>query len=192
MEINLPKRSEIKKYRPERSESPQEQFIKEILLKTGCREFRQQYEIKGYFADFAIPSMKLVIEYDGEVHIGREFNDRKRSEVIRGEGWKILRIKNWGNEWEITLNGKTVGWFFRNSAAMDFLSEYLTDLIYSQRLNDSNWIINQASENHQHEGFVIIKDLVLKRKMEILSLAKRTEAQEGAAKEERKQNKPQN
>lgn len=54
-----------------------------------------QYPVGPIHADFAIPSMKLVIECDGkEFHTGFEAsrNDRKRDEIYDQNGWDVLRL----------------------------------------------------------------------------------------------------
>lgn len=52
-----------------------------------------QYPIGPYWADFALPKYKLVIELDGrKYHKGREDHDRRRDAFMRKKGWKVMRF----------------------------------------------------------------------------------------------------
>ena len=57
-------------------------------------KFHRQHPIGPYIANFAYYSAKLVIELDGGQHAEREQYDRKRSEVLKREGWRVLRFWN--------------------------------------------------------------------------------------------------
>jgi very-short-patch-repair endonuclease len=56
--------------------------------------FRRQVPIRHYIADFASHRSKLVIEIDGGHH--SEEVDAKRTAIIEGEGYRIVRF--WNNE----------------------------------------------------------------------------------------------
>jgi very-short-patch-repair endonuclease len=58
--------------------------------------FRRQVPIRGYFADFAEHSTKLVVELDGDQHGIEEHHerDRVRDRVIAAEGYCVLRFWN--------------------------------------------------------------------------------------------------
>ena len=56
--------------------------------------FCSQHIIKGFIADFACPSLKLVIEVDGPTHDTRQSYDAKRTETLNHAGWIVLRFKN--------------------------------------------------------------------------------------------------
>jgi len=58
------------------------------------RKFRSQHVVAGFIADFACLSPKLVIELDGEIHDGRWDLDAERAKLLRGLGFRILRIRN--------------------------------------------------------------------------------------------------
>lgn len=105
MEIkNLQKRKEVKEnYRPEISGSPMEAELKYLLLKEGLRP-EQQYKVDYYFADFAFPNCRLLVEYDGAKHMENPVKDFKRHEFLRGKGWNILRIMRKENWYQIMLN----------------------------------------------------------------------------------------
>jgi hypothetical protein len=52
------------------------------------------FQILNYSADIAIPSLKIVIEYNGEYwHRNREEYDNKRKQKIEEEGWRVLIYK---------------------------------------------------------------------------------------------------
>jgi very-short-patch-repair endonuclease len=52
-----------------------------------------QYPIGPYWADFAIPQYKLVIELDGhKYHKDRKDHDRKRDAYMYRQGWKVMRF----------------------------------------------------------------------------------------------------
>lgn len=52
-----------------------------------------QYPIGPYWADFAIPKHKLVIELDGyQYHKDRKEHDQRRDEYMKRRGWKVMRF----------------------------------------------------------------------------------------------------
>ena len=59
-------------------------------------KFRRQHPIEDYVADFACLSAKLVIEIDGATHSTEEelAYDRKRTELLQGLGWRVIRFTN--------------------------------------------------------------------------------------------------
>ncbi|HEY1381618.1 MAG TPA: endonuclease domain-containing protein [Gemmataceae bacterium] len=59
-----------------------------------CWKFRRQYIIPPYIADLCCPEIQLVIELDGETHIGKEEDDRERQEAIEAMGITVLRFWN--------------------------------------------------------------------------------------------------
>jgi very-short-patch-repair endonuclease len=52
--------------------------------------------IDGFIADFACVEAKLIIELDGGQHALTEAKDRRRTEIIGGAGYLVLRF--WNNE----------------------------------------------------------------------------------------------
>ncbi len=59
-------------------------------------KFRRQHPIGPYFADFACPEVKLVVELDGDTH-GEEpqqNRDAVRTRFMEVEGWQVLRVWN--------------------------------------------------------------------------------------------------
>jgi len=57
-------------------------------------KFRRQHPIGYYYADMACHECKLIIELDGETHLGREMRDRERTQYLEAQGWLVLRFWN--------------------------------------------------------------------------------------------------
>jgi len=57
-------------------------------------KFRRQHPIGQYYADFACPEKKLVIEVDGGQHATNEDADKRRSESLAASGYRVLRFWN--------------------------------------------------------------------------------------------------
>ena len=55
-------------------------------------KFRRQQPIGPYIADFCCWARSIVIELDGESHIGNEEHDAKRQQYLEAQGWKVLRF----------------------------------------------------------------------------------------------------
>lgn len=64
--------------------------------KLGKLRFRRQYSIGRYVVDFYCPSLKLVIEIDGEVHSSVEAQkyDRIRDQFLKSLGLRIMHFRN--------------------------------------------------------------------------------------------------
>ncbi|MHC4107453.1 MAG: endonuclease domain-containing protein [Planctomycetota bacterium] len=56
--------------------------------------FRRQQPIGSYVVDFYCPAARLVVEVDGETHIGRDAADRRRTAYLEKQGLKVLRVTN--------------------------------------------------------------------------------------------------
>lgn len=64
-----------------------------VLLDRLDIPYVQQYSIKSYYVDFAIPALRIVIECDGLYwHEKNRKKDRKRQKEIEKEGWFVLRF----------------------------------------------------------------------------------------------------
>jgi very-short-patch-repair endonuclease len=63
--------------------------------------FRRQHPIPPYIADFAAPSLRLVVEVDGGQHT--EGADTVRDVALKTAGWRVLRL--WNNDVLANLDG---------------------------------------------------------------------------------------
>jgi very-short-patch-repair endonuclease len=57
-------------------------------------QFRRQYRIDAYFADFACPAIRLVIELDGESHNDAAAYDARRTRFLESRDWHVVRFTN--------------------------------------------------------------------------------------------------
>jgi very-short-patch-repair endonuclease len=57
-------------------------------------KFQRQVVLAPYIADFASRSERLVIELDGDTHVGRQGYDAARSRVLEERGYRVLRFTN--------------------------------------------------------------------------------------------------
>ena len=62
----------------------------------GRVKFRRQHPIGPYFADFACPARRLVIEIDGEHHAFQVEADARRTAFLEQQGWRVVRF--WADE----------------------------------------------------------------------------------------------
>ena len=60
----------------------------------GGFKFRRQRPIGPYFADFCCLEAKLIVQLDGDSHLGREAYDEARTDYLRDQGWYVLRFEN--------------------------------------------------------------------------------------------------
>jgi very-short-patch-repair endonuclease len=57
-------------------------------------KFRRQHAIGRYVVDFCAPAPKLVIELDGNQHLGKQAQDATRSDSLVLQGYRVLRFWN--------------------------------------------------------------------------------------------------
>ncbi len=57
-------------------------------------KFRRQMPIEGFIADFACVEAKLIVELDGGQHVAAAEKDRRRTQIISGAGYLVLRFWN--------------------------------------------------------------------------------------------------
>jgi len=57
-------------------------------------QFRRQFPVGHYFADFFCVKAKLAIEVDGPSHAARQRRDRFRDSFFRRQGIAVLRFTN--------------------------------------------------------------------------------------------------
>ncbi len=53
-----------------------------------------QYYVQGYYADFAFPDVRILVEADGAVHedSAHREHDRKRDWILSRQGWTVKRF----------------------------------------------------------------------------------------------------
>jgi len=101
-------------------DSKLERFTRGVLLELGIDNFIQQYPVKRlvrdklnrvryYFADFAFPELKLIIECDGYYHSLRRKEDEKRNKELEQLGWDVFHL-----DAKIILNKKKNSLFLKN------------------------------------------------------------------------------
>ena len=57
-------------------------------------KFRRQQPIDRFIADFFCPAAKLIVELDGETHVGREEHDASRQARLEELGYRVVRFLN--------------------------------------------------------------------------------------------------
>ena len=61
----------------------------------GGFKFRRQHPLGQFIADFVCLEKRLIVEADGEQHVGSEY-DAFRTAELEAQGWRVLRF--WNNE----------------------------------------------------------------------------------------------
>ncbi len=57
-------------------------------------KFQRQVVLAPYIADFAARSERLVIELDGDTHVGSEAYDSSRTAALVTQGYRVVRFTN--------------------------------------------------------------------------------------------------
>ena len=83
-----------------REMTPAETAMWRILRgrKVGGLKFRRQEAIDRYFADFVCFEARLIVELDGDSHLGREEYDREREIYLKSQGFEVIRFENFQTE----------------------------------------------------------------------------------------------
>jgi very-short-patch-repair endonuclease len=72
-----------------------ERILRRLLTRAGLPIPQTNYPIGKFFADFAWPAHRLVVEFDGFAKHGHKqafTPDRKRGADITGKGWSVMHI----------------------------------------------------------------------------------------------------
>ncbi len=79
-----------------RDMTPAEARLWQILRgnKVGGWKFRRQQPIGPYFADFVCFSTRVIVELDGDSHLGREAHDHHREQFLLASGFAVIRFEN--------------------------------------------------------------------------------------------------
>ena len=56
--------------------------------------FRRQHPMGQFVVDFCVPSCRLVVELDGEIHHQKRDQDMTRAQHIEAFGFQVLRFRN--------------------------------------------------------------------------------------------------
>jgi very-short-patch-repair endonuclease len=86
-------------------QTPVEQILWNKLRNRGLigLKFRRQHPIGTYITDFYCAQHRLVIELDGEIHLGQIEQDAERTAQLEAHGYRVLRV--WNEEVETDLEG---------------------------------------------------------------------------------------
>lgn len=57
-------------------------------------KFRRQHPVGPFVADFYCAEAALIVELDGESHVGRYVEDRQRTAYLNQQGLRVLRVTN--------------------------------------------------------------------------------------------------
>ena len=76
--------------------TPAEAILWEALRERKLEglKFRCQHPIGRFIVDFYCPSLKLIIEIDGEIHIQQQNHDQARTDQLQDFGYSVLRFTN--------------------------------------------------------------------------------------------------
>jgi very-short-patch-repair endonuclease len=76
--------------------TPAEAILWEALRGRKLEElkFRCQHPIGRFIVDFYCPSLKLIIEIDGGIHIQQQDYDQARTDQLQDFGYSVLRFTN--------------------------------------------------------------------------------------------------
>lgn len=79
-----------------RTQTPEERTLWLALRNRRFADlkWRRQHPIDRYFADFACPAVRLIVELDGEQHGDRRDYDARRTAVLESAVWTVLRFPN--------------------------------------------------------------------------------------------------
>src|SRR5262245_38841332 len=76
--------------------TPAESLLWKRLRDRQCAgfKFRRQHPIGPFFADLACHECKVIVEVDGETHLGQQECDEERTEYLKTRGWIVVRFWN--------------------------------------------------------------------------------------------------
>ena len=98
----------------DREPSPLERQAKSALLESDYL-FEQEYQLGKLWFDFAIPTLRLLVEVDGKhwhAHPSRRKRDRMKSAIAAKAGWAVARVQL------PDLEGKVAAALHRRSAEL--------------------------------------------------------------------------
>ena len=88
-----------------RAEAPAEATVWRELRdrKLGGYKFRRQQPVGAFVADFCCQAARLIVEIDGESHVGQEVKDANRTAFLEGQGYTVIRF--WNTDVSDNLDG---------------------------------------------------------------------------------------
>jgi very-short-patch-repair endonuclease len=92
-EPTLP-RDTARKLRADATEAEQKLWFRLRKGQLKGFQFRRQFSIGPFFADFVCLEAKLIVEVDGSQHAERQVQDKRRSAFLRSDGFRVLRFWN--------------------------------------------------------------------------------------------------
>jgi very-short-patch-repair endonuclease len=57
-------------------------------------KFRRQHPVPPYIADFCCVAARVIVELDGDAHLGQEARDLHRESLLRQAGFEVVRFWN--------------------------------------------------------------------------------------------------
>jgi very-short-patch-repair endonuclease len=88
-------RDAARKLRRDQTEAEQKLWSRLRRHQMKGLQFRRQYPIGPFIADFVCLEAKLIIEVDGSQHADQTDRDERRSEFLREAGYTVLRFWNY-------------------------------------------------------------------------------------------------
>ena len=79
-----------------KTQTPAEKILWSRLRNRGLcgLKFRRQHPVGPFIADFYCAQHRLVVELDGEVHLGLAEQDASRTTQLTAYGYQVLRVWN--------------------------------------------------------------------------------------------------
>uniref|UniRef100_UPI0035CA5FF4 endonuclease domain-containing protein n=1 Tax=uncultured Sphingomonas sp. TaxID=158754 RepID=UPI0035CA5FF4 len=79
-----------------RNATPAETKLWSVLRGSALdgHKFRRQQRLGPFYGDFVCQAARLVVEIDGDTHVGNEARDARRTAFLEREGYRVLRFSN--------------------------------------------------------------------------------------------------
>jgi very-short-patch-repair endonuclease len=92
LDVTLLARARAMRHEPAPAEQLLWRFLRDRQL--GGHKFRRQAPLGAFIADFYCHAVKLVVELDGDTHVGREASDEVRTMLLSRSGYHVVRFYN--------------------------------------------------------------------------------------------------
>jgi very-short-patch-repair endonuclease len=90
-------------------------------------QFRRQYSIPPYFADFVCLEKMLIVELDGQQHLkDKDLGyDSRRTDFLKSAGWTLIRIPNYAIYKHLNNITEILAMYLRDEITKDvFVEKY--------------------------------------------------------------------